>query len=79
MKEVGYTNFSLGLPGNLIPIRRVDYIPVGCCGAPDKDDGTDSFQIYENGGATACHVYFFIESLYKIGRKSEGADPFSDA
>jgi hypothetical protein len=71
MKEVGYTDFSLGLPGNLIPIRKEDYLPAGCCGAPVKDDGTDAFQIYENGGATACHVYFFIESLYKLGRKSE--------
>ncbi len=71
MKEVGYSDFSSGLPGNLIPVRKEDYIPAGCCGAPVHDDGTDAFQIYENGGATACHVYFFIESLYKLGRISE--------
>ena len=26
MKEVGYTHFEYGLPGNLIPIRRDDYL-----------------------------------------------------
>ena len=26
MKEVGYTNFALGLPGNLIPVARKDYV-----------------------------------------------------
>ena len=26
MREVGYTDFRLGLPGNLIPIRREDYV-----------------------------------------------------
>ena len=26
MKEVGYTQFKYGLPGNLIPIRRDDYL-----------------------------------------------------
>ena len=25
MKEVGYTHFEYGLPGNLIPVRREDY------------------------------------------------------
>jgi hypothetical protein len=71
MKAVGYTNFELGLPGNLIPVLKEDYIPVGCCGAPTKDDGTDTFQVYQNGGATACHVYYTIEALYKLGRKKE--------
>ena len=26
MKEVGYTRFDLGLPGNLIPVARKDYV-----------------------------------------------------
>ena len=26
MENVGYRNFALGLPGNLVPIRRADYV-----------------------------------------------------
>ena len=29
MKEVGHTHFEYGLPGNLIPIRREDYVDHG--------------------------------------------------
>ena len=45
MNEVGYTNFGLGLPGNLIPVPKADCMQYG---------PHDGFQIYENGGATAC-------------------------
>ena len=63
MKEVGYHRFDLGLPGNLIPIEREDYYP-----SPKKF----AFQVYENGGATACFVYYTIEALYDLGRIKEG-------
>jgi hypothetical protein len=59
MKEVGYNRFDLGLPGNLIPIRREDA------------DSSDAFQIYENGGATACFAYFTIHALYELGHAKE--------
>ena len=73
MKEVGYTNFELGLPGNLIPIRREDYASLSPrWGAPQKEDGSDGFQIYENGGATASFAYYTIASLYKLGRVQDG-------
>jgi hypothetical protein len=73
MESVGFTDFSLGLPGNLIPIRKGDYT------APDQhrwggsslEDGTDAFQIYENGGATACYTYFMVDALKKLNRKSD--------
>ena len=72
MKEVGYTRFDLGLPGNLIPIAKKDYID---CerrwGGSSKADGSDGFQIYENGGATACHAFFTIAALYDLGRRDE--------
>jgi hypothetical protein len=70
LKEVGYTRFDLGLPGNLAPIRKADYIP-GAPGAPHKEDGSDSFGIYQNGGATACYAYFYIQALYQLGRRAE--------
>ena len=73
MKEVGYTHFEYGLPGNLIPIRRDDYLePRQEWGGGTKEDGSDGFQIYENGGATACFAYFTLQALYQLGRHKEG-------
>jgi hypothetical protein len=72
MKEVGYNRFDLGLPGNLIPVRREDYVDHNWgAGGPAKADGSDAFQIYENGGATACYAYFTIQALRKLGRDKE--------
>ena len=74
MKEVGYNRFDLGLPGNLIPIRREDYvIAEKRWGGSQKADGSDGFQIYENGGASACFAYFTIRALQILGR-NEDAD-----
>jgi hypothetical protein len=36
-----------------------------------NDDGSDGFQIYENGGATACYAYFTLAALYKLSRRNE--------
>jgi Bacterial alpha-L-rhamnosidase 6 hairpin glycosidase domain len=72
LHSVGYSNFQYGLPGNLIPIRRDDYVDLDPrYGGPRKEDGADGFQIYENGGATACYAYFTLEALYKLGRGKE--------
>ncbi len=72
MKEVGYTRFEYGLPGNLIPIRRGDYVDHDKrFGGPEKEDGSDGFQIYENGGATACWAYFTLRALYQLGRHKD--------
>jgi hypothetical protein len=72
MKEVGYSRFDLGLPGNLIPVRRADYAHlVKRSGGPDKEDGSDGFQIYQNGGASANFEYFTIEALRQLGRNAE--------
>jgi len=72
MKEVGYTRFEYGLPGNLIPIRQDDYLEARQeWGGGVKADGSDGFQIYENGGATACYAYFTIQALYQLGRHKE--------
>ena len=72
MQSVGCTNFSLGLPGNLVPVRKGDYVfdssPPERFGVPRLDDGSDGFQFYENGGATGCWAYFTIKALYQLGR-----------
>jgi Bacterial alpha-L-rhamnosidase 6 hairpin glycosidase domain len=73
MKNVGYTNFSLGLPGNLIPVARKDYFaPQLRWGGGSKADNSDGFQIYENGGATASFAYFTLAALYHLGRIADG-------
>jgi len=72
MNAVGYTRFDLGLPGNLIPVRREDYVDLRHqFGGPEKEDGSDGFQIYENGGATACYAYYTIQALKDLGRDKE--------
>jgi hypothetical protein len=75
MREVGYTNFSLGLPGNLVPVAKGDYIlqhsPPPRFGEPPLDDGSDGFQYYENGGATGCFAWFTVKALYQLGRTDD--------
>lgn len=73
MKEVGYTRFDLGLPGNLIPVARKDYVDLRVrFGGGTNADNSDGFQIYENGGATACYAYFTLAALYDLGRIHDG-------
>ena len=65
MQAVGYTDFRLGLPGNLVPIADADY-------AHHIDRwGYQHFQVYENGGATGCYVYYTIHALFKLGMRTE--------
>jgi hypothetical protein len=72
MKEVGYTRFDLGLPGNLIPIARKDYVHLDRrWGGGQREDNSDGFQIYENGGATGCFAYFTLAALYDLGRRDD--------
>ena len=75
MAEVGYTGFSLGLPGNLVPVMKGDYVhenyPPEATGEPLLDDGSDGFQFYENGGATGCWAYYTVKALYRLGRAGD--------
>ncbi|HEY5914647.1 MAG TPA: hypothetical protein VJA21_29000 [Verrucomicrobiae bacterium] len=72
MKEVGYTRFELGLPGNLVPVKKGDYAnhntPPQVHGVPQLEDGSDGFQYYENGGSTGCWSYYTLKALYRLGR-----------
>jgi hypothetical protein len=74
MKAVGYTQFHLGLPGNLITVPLKDYVhrdPKGIHGGGVRTDNADGFQKYENGGATGCFAYFTLAALYDLGRRAE--------
>lgn len=77
MKAVGYTDFKLGLPGNLIPIPPQDYVAHDKrWGYGVKPDGSDGFQIYENGGATGCYAYYTIKALYDLDMRKEADEIF---
>jgi len=72
MQAVGYMNFALGLPGNLVPVRKGDYAHENylpeVTGEPRLEDGSDGFQFYENGGATGCWAYYTVKALFRLGR-----------
>ena len=70
MGQVGYSSFRLGLPGNLVPVPRRDYAHKDPrFGGGVREDNADGFQVYENGGATACFSYFTIAALDRVGRR----------
>jgi hypothetical protein len=72
MKEVGFTHFEYGLPGNLIPVRREDYVDLAkSAGGPEREDGSDGFQIYENGAASGNFAYYSLQALYQLGRRQQ--------
>ncbi len=67
MTEVGFKRFDLGVPPMLIPVRRGDYLLPNACGIPQKEDGTDTFGYYMNGGITAGQVLHFLAAHYVVG------------
>ena len=70
--ELGFKNFELGLPGNLISIPRADYTHHDPrWGGHTSDELNDGWQHYENGGTSGNYVYFTLSALYKLGRKSD--------
>ncbi len=71
-KEVGYTRFDLGLPWQLVPVPKYDYLPRATIaqGGSVKEDGSDGFQNFVNGAAHA-QSYMFIQALYQLGRREE--------
>ncbi len=74
MREVGYDNFHLGLPGNLITVALPDCVDKrgnGRFGCGVRADNSDGFENYENGGATGAFAFFTIAALYDLGRKAE--------
>ena len=67
MQAVGFNRFDLGIPPNLEPIHRSDYLQPDGFGCPRLEDGTDSFQHYENGGISAGHSQHFLVASYLAG------------
>jgi hypothetical protein len=70
--EHGFSRFELGLPGNLRPVPRADYTHHEVrWGGGERADGSDAFQIYENGGATLCHTFQAVEALHRVAMHAE--------
>jgi hypothetical protein len=62
MQQLGYTNFRLGLPGNLINIPNEDYTHHN-----PRWGGENAFQHYENGGASINWSYYTVKAFRKAG------------
>ena len=72
--EVGFKRFDLGLPVTLVPIRAADYarnLPGGY--SPQREDGSDTFGIYLNGGCLVLDTIHFLVANYMLG-EGEKAD-----
>jgi hypothetical protein len=67
MAQVGFRRFDLGVPPMLMPVHRSDYLQPNCLGLPTREDGTDTFGYYMNGGITAGHVLHFLMAHYVLG------------
>ena len=73
MQTAGFNRPELGIPPTLDPIHRSDYIQPDGLGSPRREDGTDTFQQYENGGISAGHSLHFLVASYLVGQ-GEKAD-----
>jgi hypothetical protein len=70
--EAGFTRFDLGVPPMLIPVLRADYLQPDAIGIPQREDGTDTFGYYMNGGITAGQVLHFLAAHYVAGENERG-------
>jgi hypothetical protein len=68
MQAAGFNRPELGIPPTLDPILRADYIQPDGLGSPRREDGTDTFQQYENGGISAGHSLHFLVASYLVGQ-----------
>jgi hypothetical protein len=79
MEDVGFKRFDLGVPLTLVPVRKGDYLQPksgepasSVCGAPEREDGTDTFTKYLNGGCCVSDAVHFITALYIAGETEKG-------
>ena len=78
IEEAGFNRFDLGVPLTLVPVRRGDYLQPkpgrpasSICGAPEREDGTDTFGTYLNGGCCVSDAVHFMTALYMVGEKDK--------
>jgi hypothetical protein len=73
MQTSGFTRYELGIPPNFDPIHRFDCCQGSGSWCPTREDGTDTFQRYQNGGISAGHTLHFLVANYLLGQ-GEKAD-----
>ncbi|MDD2764950.1 MAG: hypothetical protein PHE83_13360 [Opitutaceae bacterium] len=75
IEAVGFKRFDLGVPLTLVPVRRGDYL-IGLEGpgsnCPKKEDGSDTFGQYLNGGCCVSDAVYFITALHIAGEHARG-------
>lgn len=69
VKEVGFSRLDIGLPVVLTPICRADYfIGAGVAyGCPSREDGSDTFQHYLNGGCCVSDQIHWFNAHNRLG------------
>lgn len=70
IRKAGFRRPELGVPITLLPIPRADYLieyPHGIAGCPIREDGTDTFGQYLNGGVWPVANLDFLAAHYKLG------------
>ncbi len=68
IESVGFKRFDLGVPFTLAPVPRGDYlIGLEGAGVPKREDGSDTFGQYLNGGCLVNDAIHFITALYICG------------
>lgn len=80
IEDGGFNRFDLGVPLTLVPVRKGDYLQAKpgkpastICGAPEREDGTDTFGMYLNGWCCVSDAVHFMTALYIVG-EDEKAD-----
>jgi hypothetical protein len=73
IEAVGFRRFDLGVPITLTPVRRGDYMMGGSggYGVPNREDGSDTFGQYLNGGCLVSDAVYFITALYIVGEREK--------
>ena len=68
--ETGFSRLDLGLPCVLTPIRRADCnIAVGAeYGCPSREDGSDTFGRYLNGGCLVSDQIHWLNAHFRLGQ-----------
>ena len=72
MQTLGLNRYDLGFPGVLLPVRRGDYLLPDGLGVPSREDGTDTFGQYMNGGISAGQGSHFVNAHFVVGEQDEG-------
>ena len=73
MEDAGFKRFDLGVPITLAPVPRGDYLTgLSGCGVPSKEDGSDTFGQYLNGGCLVSDAVYFITALHVAGEPAKG-------